>query len=286
MSSRARSGSGAPARSASSGSRSVPPLVARFGSGVPVQLAEQLADLLRDDPVPLERLGRDGQGHLLVLLPETRGADVEQRLAVLAAKVAATRFTVNGESVRVTPITAWADFADAGSGGQLYERAQTALAAASGHLDLLPVRVEPRPGPPGRHRTPRRHRCPRGRAARPAEAAGAVPGHVRPRDRRAAGRVRRPRGDRHATCPAWRTGCVLAALLVTGAAIWVEGFLALDPQRPPDEPGAPYPAATAVIAAYLPNEAATILETVEAFQRRGLPRRPADHAWPTTPRPR
>ena len=117
--------------------------MARFGSGVPVQLAEQLADLLRDDPVPLERLGRDSQGHLLVLLPETRGVDVEQRLAVLAAKVAATRFTVNGESVRVTPITAWADFAEAESGGQLYERAQTALAAASGHLDLLPVRWSP-----------------------------------------------------------------------------------------------------------------------------------------------
>ena len=60
--------------------------------------------------------------------------------------------------------------------------------------------------------------------------------------------------------------CVLAALLLTGAAIWVEGFLALDPQRPPDEPSAPYPTATAVIAAYLPNEAATILETVETFR--------------------
>ena len=60
--------------------------------------------------------------------------------------------------------------------------------------------------------------------------------------------------------------CVLAALLLTGAAIWVEGFLALDPLRPPDEPSAPYPTATAVIAAYLPNEAATILETVETFR--------------------
>ena len=60
--------------------------------------------------------------------------------------------------------------------------------------------------------------------------------------------------------------CVLAALLLTGAAIWVEGFLALDPQRPPAEPSAPYPTATAVIAAYLPNEAATILETVETFR--------------------
>ena len=64
---------------------------------------------------------------------------------------------------------------------------------------------------------------------------------------------------------------VMAALLVTAGTIWLEGFHALDPQRPPDEPGAPYPSATAVIAAYLPNEAATIRSTVEAFQRLDYP---------------
>ena len=64
---------------------------------------------------------------------------------------------------------------------------------------------------------------------------------------------------------------VMAALLVTAGAIWLEGFYALDPQRPPDEPGAPHPGATAVIAAYLPNEAATIVDTVEAFQRVDYP---------------
>ena len=63
----------------------------------------------------------------------------------------------------------------------------------------------------------------------------------------------------------------MAALLVTAGAIWLEGFYALDPQRPPDEPGAPHPGATAVIAAYLPNEAATIFDTVEAFQRVDYP---------------
>ncbi len=242
-----------------------PALVARFGSGVPVQLAEQLADLLRDDPVPLERLGRDSQGHLLVLLPETRGADVEQRLAVLAAKVAATRFTVNGESVRVTPITAWADFTGAQSGDQLYERAQTALAAASGHLDLLPVRwsadldrqvTTARPSAAGVRAAAllRRLKLPAQILATFVLGIG-VPLAVYA----ALGAV----GIDVTGLAYW---CVLAALLLTGAAIWVEGFLALDPLRPPDEPSAPYPTATAVIAAYLPNEAATILETVESFR--------------------
>jgi cellulose synthase/poly-beta-1,6-N-acetylglucosamine synthase-like glycosyltransferase len=64
---------------------------------------------------------------------------------------------------------------------------------------------------------------------------------------------------------------VVGGLLLTALLIWVEGFLALDPPQPPDEPGSPYPMASAIIAAYLPNEAATIVETVEAFLRVDYP---------------
>lgn len=58
---------------------------------------------------------------------------------------------------------------------------------------------------------------------------------------------------------------VVAALLLTAAAVWTEGLLALRPARPPRRPAAPYPPASAVIAAYLPNEAATVVATVRAF---------------------
>jgi len=64
---------------------------------------------------------------------------------------------------------------------------------------------------------------------------------------------------------------VVAALLLTGVLIWVEGFQALDPERPPEDAALPFPPASAVIAAYLPNEAATIVETVEAFLRLEYP---------------
>ena len=83
------------------------------------------------------------------------------------------------------------------AGAGLYEAGPDGALRASGHLDLLPVRWNPdldrqvateRPGATG----PRA-----GRAARPAELARADPGDVRPRRRRAAGRVRRPRGGRH-----------------------------------------------------------------------------------------
>jgi cellulose synthase/poly-beta-1,6-N-acetylglucosamine synthase-like glycosyltransferase len=54
-------------------------------------------------------------------------------------------------------------------------------------------------------------------------------------------------------------------LLGTALAIYAESFAALDPQRPPAEAASALPPATAVIAAYLPNEADAILETVQVF---------------------
>eukprot|EP00850_Spirogloea_muscicola_P005948 SM000028S10042 [mRNA] locus=s28:66460:68045:- [translate_table: standard] len=54
-------------------------------------------------------------------------------------------------------------------------------------------------------------------------------------------------------------------LVATALVVWVECFLALFPTTPPAEPGRPYPPASAIIAAYLPNEADTILDTIQAF---------------------
>jgi cellulose synthase/poly-beta-1,6-N-acetylglucosamine synthase-like glycosyltransferase len=64
---------------------------------------------------------------------------------------------------------------------------------------------------------------------------------------------------------------VVVALLVTGISIWMEGIYALRPIPMPEKPSRPYPAATAIIAAYLPNEADTILDTLEAFLRIDYP---------------
>jgi cellulose synthase/poly-beta-1,6-N-acetylglucosamine synthase-like glycosyltransferase len=58
---------------------------------------------------------------------------------------------------------------------------------------------------------------------------------------------------------------VVIVLVLTAAMIWVEGFFALKPTEPPEEPGSPYPLGTVIIPAYLPNEADTIMETLHAF---------------------
>ena len=63
---------------------------------------------------------------------------------------------------------------------------------------------------------------------------------------------------------------LVISLACTAAAIWLEGFAALRRPQLPDEPDV-LPPASAVIAAYLPNEAETIVETVEAFLRLDYP---------------
>lgn len=61
---------------------------------------------------------------------------------------------------------------------------------------------------------------------------------------------------------------VVVALVLTALAIVVESMLALEPTQPEPVPDGARPApASAIIAAYLPNESATILSTLEAFRR-------------------
>jgi cellulose synthase/poly-beta-1,6-N-acetylglucosamine synthase-like glycosyltransferase len=52
------------------------------------------------------------------------------------------------------------------------------------------------------------------------------------------------------------------ALAFTAATLWIEGFQAVAAVAVPAGRGSPCPAATSIIAAYLPNEAATIVDTV------------------------
>ncbi|GCD90100.1 glycosyltransferase family 2 protein [Nocardioides sp. LS1] len=62
---------------------------------------------------------------------------------------------------------------------------------------------------------------------------------------------------------------LVGALGLTALTIWTECSFALDPPKLPDATGEPTPRATAVIAAYLPNEADTIVETVHRFLEQG-----------------
>lgn len=63
----------------------------------------------------------------------------------------------------------------------------------------------------------------------------------------------------------WIYWGVVLTLIVMAATQFIEGVAAMRPTVPPDAPEWRPPRATAIIAAYLPNEAATILDTLNAF---------------------
>jgi DNA-binding response OmpR family regulator/cellulose synthase/poly-beta-1,6-N-acetylglucosamine synthase-like glycosyltransferase len=238
-------------------------VVKRFGRHAGVDLLRLAAQAAQAAASPVDLAGltsvnsgaNDG---LVLLMPETGPEQAARRLAKVGAVLAATPFSVRGENLHVTPITGWTTSTPPpGDGEQFLDRARLAAVVSGDHLDLLPVRWTPAL----EHATP-------------------------PRPRRTfTSRLRTPLRilltfvlgigvPFAAYVGLYRAGTdisgvmfwvVVGALLITAVLIWLEGFLALRPERPPDRPGAPYPKATALIAAYLPNEAAIILDTLERF---------------------
>lgn len=238
----------------------------RFGRQAGVDVLGLAAQVAQRAAAPLDlaglmptRLGEDGGG-LVLLMPETEPVDVGERLSAVNSALAVTPFAVRDETVHMTPVTGWVSSADLRPGDhaeRLLRRAGLAASAAEARLDLVPLRWTP----------DLEHQGPRRRGARvmgwlstPAQILLTfVVGVVVPF---------------FAYLGLYRVSIDVSAalyvmiavsLLVTAALIWVEGFLALGSGPPPREPGAPYPPASAIIAAYLPNEAATVMESVEKF---------------------
>ena len=73
---------------------------------------------------------------------------------------------------------------------------------------------------------------------------------------------------------------VVIGLVTTAALIWTEGLYATTHNGTPEVAGSPEPPATAIICAYLPNEAARIVETIEHFLTiRGVHRVDEETGW-------
>jgi hypothetical protein len=223
----------------------------------------------------LETAGLTEDGAFALLLPESDRVGVERRLQRLSEAIATARPTVGGEPISITPLVGFASLQEGADGEQALEWAGLAQQHAATHLDLRPVAYEPQMLPAyaalGDGRPPRVASAVLERLRLPLQiAVTVVLGMVVPY----ALYLLAHRAGVDVVSVAYVV--VVVSLLVTGAAIWVEGLLALDPVQPPPAPPeldetVAYPPATALVAAYLPNEAATVVETVEAFLRVDYP---------------
>ncbi|MDG4860529.1 glycosyltransferase [Streptomyces sp. T-3] len=252
-------------------------LVAGSGDGLyrdhdgPGPVTAETAAVIADDLAADERVtvGENGDVRLLLWATSVKSADI--RLTALARRVAGRRLVRGGEERHLSPTIGWADACQGTVDlDTLLRRAVERATDGTHQLDLVPRRW-----------TPARER-------RSAPASGAlrtwlqavaclVLGVALP----FAALVGLYRAGLDLGTPAYLL--VVVTQIIAGTLIWVEGLHAFTPHRPTQVTA--HPPATALIAAYLPNEADTIMDTVRAF---------LDHAYPgrlqivlayNTPRP-
>ena len=231
----------------------------RLGGKAEQALGQVFEEILPRDAHVLEQHAvRDAAG-FLILMPETTAAVGRDRLQRLAERISGTVLDVDGEHLRITPVIGYSTFADAQSGHELRDQAGLALDEALRHLDLLPVAF----------------------VSAMTVGADAAP----PRQDRLVAFLERLRSPMQIAFSAalllllpfivyvlgWYAGfdltrimypLVAAALAITAAILWIECFRAVGTVDLPAVAGGIYPTATAIVAAYLPNEAATIVDTM------------------------
>jgi cellulose synthase/poly-beta-1,6-N-acetylglucosamine synthase-like glycosyltransferase len=228
-------------------------------------LYEQLEAAVRLDALPEEKHAVGDSGDLLMLLPSSSAREASARLKALSAQIASTRFDLLGQAVHFSPAIGYTSVKRAPSAGDALVQAREAATHSARHLDLQPAlyrggKLQTPPAPPG----PLRRSLGAWRARHQLWIQYLITttlGLVVP------------------FLVYWALGThgmdisdavyifVVVTLALTALSIWAEGFLALRRADPPDEPAQPYPPASAVIAAYLPNEAPIIEDTIRAFLR-------------------
>lgn len=232
------------------------------------EIARQVASVLTSMR-SLDMVGRDADGRFMLLMPEIAPELAKRRLARVAQQIVSHTFAAGSGRVRLTPIIGFAPFEKLLAPADLVDRALVALDIADLHLDLQPVAYEPSMDATVAERRAARH------AARQRRWHARLLEQVRLPFQIALTFVISMVLPFFMYVGLYRIGLdivpamyllVVVALFVTGYLIWIEGLEALKVVDPP-EPGAPYPTATAIIAAYLPNEASTVVETIEAFLR-------------------
>ena len=243
------------------------PLRRRFSSRVQDQIELQAVSLISTGAGPLDVLGHDEQVRFMLLMPETSESEARGRLAEVMERFAAHKFRAADEVFQLTPVIGLVEFGVDSDPTELGERCSIAMQHAELQLDLRPVLYLPtmRPLAP-------RPRMPMSWG--PLRLLATIPIQVAITQLLAIGLPLAVYLLLDAVgvdiVPVVYV-IVVIALLATAVLIWTEGVLALRPKHPPRLPEEKYVPATAIIAAYLPNEAATIVESVRSFQRIDYP---------------
>lgn len=242
----------------------------RLAPGSQEGLWRQVAELVELDALADQKVAQGESGDLLLLLPSSSRRQAARQLQALSSRLATHSFELQGQTLRFSPVIGYSSVRRSAGAAEALGHAREALSQAGLHLDLQPTLYRSRPtAKPGS-----------GRPAREPSVLTAFLGRLRQKNalmiQYAFTMVL---GLVIPFLVYWGLGSVgfdissgvyifvVVFLVLTSLLIWAEGFLALKRVDPPGEPATPYPPASAIIAAYLPNEAPIIEDTIRAFLR-------------------
>ncbi|MFK7918228.1 MAG: glycosyltransferase [Ilumatobacter sp.] len=247
----------------------VPAVRHRLGSRFVFDLISEVIELVRPVLAASDLMHMSEDGEISILARDNRVSDAADRFDRVCAVLSSRRFETAGRRVLLTPSAGYSTLDDGDDVAQVLRRAAVAREVAATHLDLRPQRWEAFMS------------LDSSSLVEEPKIAGATGPSLRER-------LRTPFqvaltyviGLVIPFLAYWAldafvidvTGgvylLVVACLVLTGLMIVIEAQHAVKQRQPPD-PATPYPLATAIVCAYLPNEAATILDTVDAFLDNG-----------------
>lgn len=241
----------------------LPGLEAQLGPRKRDELVAEIVRLINKDGRKLDLVGIS-RGLVALFLPDTHRRGAQVRLDRLSKLIYEHEFVVADRLIRLTPIMGFAEALPDVELEELEDRAWAATAYGSDQLDLHPTRWD-RALTPGASAVSRsRQWLERGR----------TPLQVALQLFLVMGLPFALYAGLYVMGIDITAGVYLGlviALALTALAIWMESRAALRRVEPPEAPAGPAPPATAVIAAYLPNESATVIETIEAFLGQDYP---------------
>jgi CheY-like chemotaxis protein/cellulose synthase/poly-beta-1,6-N-acetylglucosamine synthase-like glycosyltransferase len=246
----------------------LPRLMDRLGSRGERAVAKQIAEIIGAEKNPLEIVGHDPKGKFLILLPETDSASAQKHLMKISRSVADNNYLAQGEHLRLTPTIGFCLFKKGDSYKEVCKQASDALEYSESQLDLEPKGYD--------------EKVQRFEEKKAQQTQQKISPWAAFRSK-----IRAPFQIAFTLILSLVVPylvyflmdkyifdiskiiyiIVVIALLTTGLMIWIEGFFAMKRKDPPEKPSKDYPPASAIIAAYLPNEAMTIVETIQSFLR-------------------
>ncbi len=220
------------------------------------RVLETIAAAMGESAEPLDIVGASRAGDLAILMPDVSIRAAADRLRAMATRAASMVTQAKGRTIRPVPMIGFVEF-DSNRvelSDQVIERAAAAAADAESTQDLQPRRWLPPDPREGAEKTDHRP----ARDVLQISSTFAL-GVVVPF-------LLYLTLDTIGFDVSWPVYiAVVVALVSTAVLIWLEGLFANRHRGAPRVAGAPEPPASAIICAYMPNEAGTIVETIEHF---------------------